>query len=117
MVTVAKRAEKQGFTTYMMTSDKDMGQLVSDHIFVFKPGRSGNPPEVWGVTEVCERYGLERPEQVIDILGMMGDSCRPHPRHPGHWRKTAIELVGQCRQCENLIAHAHELKRQTTREL
>ncbi len=108
--TVAKRAEKQGFTTYMMTSDKDMGQLVSDHIFVFKPGRSGNPPEVWGVTEVCERYGLERPEQVIDILGMMGDSVDNIPGIPGIGEKTAIKLVGQYGSVENLIAHAHELK-------
>ena len=68
--TVAKVAEKHGFTTYMMTPDKDYAQLVSENIFMFKPGRGGNPPEILGVKEVCEKFEVERPEQVIDILGL-----------------------------------------------
>lgn len=108
--TVAKRAEEAGFMTYMMTSDKDMGQLVSDRIHVFKPGRSGKPAEVWGVTEVCERYGLERPEQVIDILGMMGDSVDNIPGIPGVGEKTAIKLVGQFGSLENLLENTDQLK-------
>ncbi len=108
--TVAKRAEEAGFMTYMMTSDKDMGQLVSDRVHVFKPGRSGKPAEVWGVTEVCERYGLERPEQVIDILGMMGDSVDNIPGIPGIGEKTAIKLVGQFGSLENLLENTDQLK-------
>lgn len=108
--TVAKRAEEAGFMTYMMTSDKDMGQLVSDRTHVFKPGRSGKPAEVWGVTEVCERYGLERPEQVIDILGMMGDSVDNIPGIPGVGEKTAIKLVGQFGSLENLLENTDQLK-------
>ncbi|MGF1564666.1 MAG: DNA polymerase I [Flavobacteriales bacterium] len=108
--TVAKFAEKAGYTVYMMTSDKDMGQLVSENIFVFKPGRGGNPAEVWGIAEVCERYGLERPEQVIDILGMMGDSVDNIPGIPGIGEKTAIKLVGEFGTVENLLANTDKLK-------
>jgi DNA polymerase-1 len=107
---VAKRAEKEGYTTYMMTSDKDMGQLVSENIFMFKPGRQGKPPEVWGIEEVCDRYGLERPEQVIDILGMMGDSVDNIPGIPGIGEKTAIKLVGKYGSMEGLYEHVDELK-------
>ncbi len=108
--TVVKHAEKEGFMTYMMTSDKDMGQLVTDKVHLFKPGRSGKPAEVWGVTEVCERYGLEHPEQVIDILGMMGDAVDNIPGIPGIGEKTAIKLVGQFGSLENLIENTDQLK-------
>ena len=81
--TLAKKAEKEGYTTYMMTPDKDFGQLVSENIFMFRPGRSGNPPEVWGVKEVCEKFGIERVDQVIDFLGMMGDAVDNIPGLPG----------------------------------
>lgn len=108
--TVVKHAEKAGFMTYMMTSDKDMGQLVSDKVNLFKPGRSGKPAEVWGVTEVCERYGLEHPEQVIDILGMMGDAVDNIPGIPGVGEKTAIKLVGQFGSLENLLENTDQLK-------
>lgn len=108
--TIAKRAEKDGYLTYMMTSDKDMGQLVSEKIFMYKPGRSGKPAEVWGVPEVCERYGLERPEQVIDILGMMGDSVDNIPGIPGIGEKTAIKLVGKYGSVEKLLDSTEELK-------
>ena len=66
---LAKIAETKGFITYMMTPDKDYAQLVSDKTFIYKPGRGGNPPEILGVKEVCEKFEVERPEQVIDILG------------------------------------------------
>src|ERR1041385_7490701 len=72
--TLAKRAEENGFTTYMMTPDKDFGQLVSENIFIYKPGYKGAPPQKLGVNEIKEKYGIERPDQVIDILGLMGDS-------------------------------------------
>ena len=72
--TLAKQAEKKGFTTYMMTPDKDFGQLVSENIFIYKPGRSGNPSEVLGPEEVCAKFEVENPLQVIDILGLWGDA-------------------------------------------
>ena len=72
--TLAKVAEQKGFTTYMMTPDKDFGQLVSENIFMYKPGRGGNPPEILGVKEVCEKFEVDDPIKVIDILGLWGDS-------------------------------------------
>ena len=88
-------AEKAGFTTYMMTPDKDYGQLVTDKVFIYKPARNGNGAEVLGVKEICERYGIERPSQVIDILGLMGDSVDNIPGIPGVGEKTATILVQQ----------------------
>ena len=81
--TMAKKAEKEGFTTYMMTSDKDYGQLVSENIFVYRPAVAINPAKVLGVPEVLEKFGIERVEQVIDILGMMGDAVDNIPGIPG----------------------------------
>jgi DNA polymerase-1 len=75
--------QEEGCITYMMTPDKDYGQLVSENIFIYKPGYKGGPPEKLGVKEVCERYGIQRPEQVIDILGLMGDSVDNIPGIPG----------------------------------
>ncbi len=108
--TVAKMAEKRGFTTYMMTPDKDYAQLVSENIFMFKPGRGGNPPEILGVKEVCEKFEIERPEQVIDILGLWGDASDNIPGIPGIGEKTAKILIAKYGSVENLIDHAHELK-------
>ena len=108
--TVAKIAEKKGFTTYMMTPDKDYAQLVSENIFMFKPGRGGNPPEILGVKEVLEKFEVERPEQVIDILGLWGDASDNIPGIPGIGEKTAKTLIAKYGSVENLIAHAHELK-------
>lgn len=108
--TVAKMAEKRGFTTYMMTPDKDYAQLVSENIFMFKPGRGGNPPEILGVKEVCEKFEVERPEQVIDILGLWGDASDNIPGIPGIGEKTAKTLIAKYGSVENLIDHAHELK-------
>ena len=70
--TLSKKAEKEGFTTYMMTPDKDFGQLVSDNILIYKPAKGGEPAKVLGPKEVCERYSIARPEQVMDILGLWG---------------------------------------------
>lgn len=108
--TLAKKAEKEGFTTYMMTPDKDYAQLVSNNIFMYKPGRFGRPTETWGPAEVCEKWGLERPEQVIDILGMQGDTSDNIPGIPGVGEKTAIKFVQQYGGMEGLYEHTHELK-------
>ncbi len=108
--TLAKEAERQGFTTYMMTPDKDFAQLVSENIFMYKPARMGNQPEVIGVKEVQEKFNVKRPEQVIDILGLWGDAVDNIPGIPGIGEKRAKELVGKYDSVENLIAHADELK-------
>ena len=108
--TLAKTAEQEGFTTYMMTPDKDFGQLVSPNIFMYRPGRGGNPPEVWGEAEVCEKFGLDRVEQVIDYLGMMGDSVDNIPGLPGVGAKTAQKLLAQYGSLEETLAHADEIK-------
>jgi DNA polymerase-1 len=108
--TLAKKAEQEGFITYMMTSDKDYGQLVSDNIFVYKPGRAGNEAEILGPAEVCERYGIERVEQLIDILGMMGDAVDNIPGIPGIGEKTAQKLVQEFGSVEGLLENAHKLK-------
>ena len=108
--TLAKQAEKKGYTTFMMTPDKDFGQLVTDKTKMYKPGRGGNPPEIWGVKEVCEKFGIERTEQVIDFLGMMGDSVDNIPGLPGVGEKTAKKLLAQYGSMEELLANADEIK-------
>lgn len=108
--TVAKIAESKGYITYMMTPDKDYGQLVSEKSFIFKPGRGGNPPEILGVKEVCEKFEVERPEQVIDILGLWGDASDNIPGIPGIGEKTAKTLIAKYGSMENLFEHTHELK-------
>ncbi len=108
--TLAKKAEQEGFLTYMMTSDKDYGQLVSDNIFVYKPGRSGGDVEILGTPEVCEKYGIERVEQLIDILGMMGDASDNIPGIFGIGEKTATKLVQQFGSVEGLLANTDQLK-------
>jgi DNA polymerase-1 len=108
--TLSKKAEKQGFTTYMMTPDKDFGQLVTDKILLYKPAKFGEPAQVWGPKEVCERYGIQEPTQLIDILGLWGDAADNIPGIPGIGEKTAAILVGKYGSVENLIAHADELK-------
>ncbi len=108
--TLAKKAEQQGVITYMMTPDKDFGQLVTDKILLYKPAKFGEPAQVWGPKEVCERYGIQEPKQLIDILGLWGDAADNIPGIPGIGEKTAAQLVQKYGSVENLIAHADELK-------
>jgi len=108
--TLAKRAEQEGFFTYMMTPDKDFGQLVSENIFMYKPARMGNKAEIWGVKEVCERYGIKRPEQLIDILGLWGDASDNIPGVPGIGEKRAKELIAEYGSVENLLQNTDKLK-------
>lgn len=108
--TLSCLADKAGFDTFMMTPDKDYGQLVTEHVHIYKPARLGNGAEILGVKEVCERYGIERPEQVIDILGLMGDAVDNIPGVPGVGEKTATLLVQQFGSIENLLAHTDQLK-------
>ncbi len=108
--TLAKRAEEEGFLTYMMTSDKDYGQLVSDNIFIYKPGYQGGKAEVLGIPEVLLKFDIERVDQVIDILGMMGDAVDNIPGIPGVGEKTAVKLLKQFGSLEGLLANTDQLK-------
>lgn len=108
--TLAKKAEKEGFKTFMMTPDKDFGQLVSENIFIYKPARLGNAVEIMGIAEVCKRFEIERTEQVIDILGLMGDKVDNIPGIPGVGEKTAIQLVKEFGSIENLLENTDKLK-------
>ncbi len=108
--TLAKQAEKKGYRVYMVTPDKDFGQLVSENIFMYRPARMGNGVEIWGIPEVQERFGVERPEQVIDYLGMMGDSSDNIPGLPGVGDKTAKKFIAEYGSLEGLLAHAEQLK-------
>ena len=108
--TLAKVAEKKGFQTYMMTPDKDFGQLVSENIFMYKPGRGGKPAEVWGVPEICAKFEVDDPLKVIDILGLWGDAVDNIPGIPGIGEKTSKKLIAQYGSVEGLIEHADELK-------
>ncbi len=108
--TLAKQAEKQGFTVYMMTPDKDYAQLVSDKIFMYKPARSGNAVEILGIPEVLEKWGIERVDQVIDVLGLQGDSVDNIPGIPGVGAKTAVKLLAQFGSVEGVIENSDQLK-------
>lgn len=108
--TLSKKAEQAGFITYMMTPDKDFGQLVTEKVMMYKPAKFGEPAQIWGPKEVCERYGIKKPKQLIDILGLWGDAADNIPGIPGIGEKTAAALVAQYGSVENLIAHADKLK-------
>jgi DNA polymerase-1 len=108
--TLAKIAERKGYTTYMMTPDKDYGQLVSENIFMFKPGRGGNPPEIMGVKEVCEKFEVTDPMQVIDILGLWGDAADNIPGIPGIGEKTAKTLIQKYGSMEAIFENVEDLK-------
>src|SRR5690606_1583246 len=108
--TLSKQAEKEGYKVFMVTPDKDFGQLVSENIFMYRPARMGNGIEIWGIPEVRERFGVERPEQVIDYLGMMGDASDNIPGLPGVGDKTAKKLIEEFGSMENLLANTHKLK-------
>ena len=108
--TIAKQAEKENYKVFMVTPDKDFAQLVSENIFMYKPARMGNGIEIWGVPEVLERFGIERPEQVIDFLGMMGDTADNIPGLPGVGEVTAKKLLKEFGSMENLLANTDKLK-------
>ena len=108
--TLAKKAEKEGFTVFCMTPDKDFGQLVSENIFIYKPARMGNGMEIQGVKEILEKWEVEHIHQVIDILGLWGDAVDNIPGIPGIGEKTAKSLIKTYGSIENIIANSHELK-------
>lgn len=108
--TLAKEAGEKGYTTYMMTPDKDFGQLVTENIFMYRPGRMGNPPEVWGVDEVCKKFEIKRVEQVIDILGLWGDAVDNIPGVPGVGEKTSKKLIGLYDSMEGIYENLDKLK-------
>ncbi len=108
--TLVKEAEKQGFTSFMVTPDKDFGQLVSPSTFLYKPSRMGDGIEIMGEKEILERWGIQRTAQVVDILGLMGDSSDNIPGVPGVGEKTASKLVAQFGTVEELLARTQELK-------
>jgi DNA polymerase-1 len=108
--TIAKQAEKQNYQVFMVTPDKDFAQLVSENIFMYKPARMGNGIEIWGVPEVLAKFEIERPEQVIDFLGMMGDTADNIPGLPGVGEVTAKKLLKEFGTMENLLANTDKLK-------
>jgi DNA polymerase-1 len=108
--TLARKASEKGFVTYMMTPDKDFAQLVSGNIFMFKPSRSGNESVKWGVDEVKREFSVQRPEQVIDILALMGDTADNIPGAPGVGPKTAMKLISEYGSVEELFMHTDQLK-------
>ena len=105
--TVAKKAEKKNFKVFMVTPDKDFSQLVSENIFLCKPARMGNGMEIWGTKEVNEKFETESPEQVVDFLGMMGDSVDNIPGLPGVGEKTAKKFLKEFGSLENLLSNSH----------
>ena len=108
--TLACLAEKEGFEVFMLTPDKDFGQLVTEHVKMYRPGRMGNPPEIWGVEEVKKKFGIERVEQVVDYLGMMGDAVDNIPGFPGVGPKTAQKLLAEYGDMETMLENADEIK-------
>jgi DNA polymerase-1 len=108
--TLAKQAEKEGYKVYMVTPDKDFGQLVSENIFMYRPSRMGNGVEIWGIPEIQTRFGVKRPEQVIDYLGMMGDASDNIPGLPGVGDKTAKKFIAEFGTLEGLLANTDKLK-------
>ncbi len=108
--TIAGMASKEDFVTYMMTPDKDYGQLVTDSVFMYKPSIRGNEAEIRGPKEVCERYGISSPRQMIDLLALEGDAIDNIPGCTGVGEKTAIKLISEWGDVENLLANADKLK-------
>ena len=108
--TMATQAAKQGFTVYMMTPDKDFGQLVKENVFLYKPAYMGNSVDILGIKEVCEKWDIQNVSQVVEILGLQGDSSDNIPGIPGVGPKTAADLIKQYGTIENVIAHVGELK-------
>ncbi|HET8736469.1 MAG TPA: DNA polymerase I [Pricia sp.] len=108
--TLAKQAEKENYKVFMVTPDKDFAQLVTENIFMYRPARMGNGIEIWGIPEVKKRFGVERPEQVIDYLGMMGDASDNIPGLPGVGDKTAKKFIKQFGSLEGLLDNTDKLK-------
>jgi DNA polymerase I len=108
--TLARLASERGFITYMMTPDKDYAQLVAENIYMLKPSRSGNESILWGVEDIQKEFSVERPEQVIDILALMGDSADNIPGAPGVGPKTAMKLIAEFGSVEELFKHTDKLK-------
>ncbi len=108
--TLARRAEAEGYTTYMMTPDKDYAQLVTANTFMYRPALKGNGFEIRGVEQICERYGISRPAQVIDLLALEGDASDNIPGCPGVGEKTAIKLISEWGSVENLLANTDSIK-------
>lgn len=108
--TLSRMAEAEGYTTYMMTPDKDYGQLVTDHVMMYRPALRGEGFEVRGPKEVCERYGIDSPRQVIDLLALEGDASDNIPGCPGVGEKTAAKLIREFGSVENLLDRTAELK-------
>lgn len=107
---LARKAEEAGYITYMMTPDKDFGQLVTERTKMFRPGRGGAPAEVWGINEVCEKFDLDRVDQVIDLLGLQGDAADNIPGIPGVGPKTASKLLKDFGSLEGILANTDSLK-------
>ncbi|MDQ6890030.1 MAG: DNA polymerase I, partial [Bacteroidota bacterium] len=107
---LAQQAEKEGYEVFMVTPDKDFGQLVTDKIKIYKPGYQGGKVEIMGAKEVCEKWGIKNVSQVIDILGLMGDASDNIPGIAGIGEKTAAKLLAQYETIENVLADAENIK-------
>jgi DNA polymerase-1 len=114
--TLAKKAETEGFEVYMMTSDKDYGQLVSDNIFMYKPAKFGQPAETVGVKEICEKYGIAQPEELIDILGLWGDASDNIPGVPNIGEVKAKKLIQQFHSIENIYKNIDQVENDKLRQ-
>jgi len=114
--TLAKKAEQEGFTTFMMTTDKDYGQLVSENILIYKPAHMGNTHSIVGVKEVCEKYSIKNPEQLIDILGLWGDAVDNIPGIKGIGEVGSKKLIAEFGSIENLLANVDKVKNDKLRE-
>src|SRR5690606_26402025 len=107
--TIALQVSKTDFDVYMVTPDKDYGQLVRDHVYIYKPGYKGGTFEILGAKEVCEKWGIDHVGQVIDILGLMGDAVDNIPGIPGVGEKTASKLLKEYGTLENVLDNAHNI--------
>lgn len=108
--TLARKAEKEGYLTYMMTPDKDYGQLVTDNVLIYRPSTKGNGFEIRGTQQICERYGISSPSQVIDMLALEGDVSDNIPGCPGVGEKTAVKLIAEFGSIENIIENSQNIK-------
>ncbi|MFT6871733.1 MAG: DNA polymerase-1 [Roseivirga sp.] len=108
--TFAKKAARKGFEVFMMTPDKDYGQLVEEHVYLYKPAFMGNGVDIMGVPEILAKWDIQRIDQVVDMLGLQGDAVDNIPGIPSVGPKTAAKLLKEYDTLENIVAHAHELK-------